>query len=134
MNYLPEKNKDPLKKLLRNEKLEQPSLNFTTNVLDKLGIAPPTPSVKYEPVISKKGWFLISAVVISILWMALTGSSGSTVLSKSTVVDDALGKTTSIFLSLTDNSFVFMICMLSIAVFMLVSAESLYRQSRLKTT
>ncbi|MBL0342545.1 MAG: hypothetical protein IPP71_17575 [Bacteroidetes bacterium] len=133
MKQLPNKNEDLLKKMLSNDLLEQPSAHFTSDVLGKLGISTATNSIKYEPVISKNGWILIGIIIGSILWFALSNfTSTSEAGFSSLIINQTLSKTNGFIRLFTDDSFVLLISILSIAVFMLVSAESVYRQSRLK--
>ena len=75
MNQLPDKNHDPLHKMIGKQLLEQPSNDFTNSVMGKLGIAPAPAAIRYEPVISIKGWFGIAILFIVICYLAVSGSA-----------------------------------------------------------
>lgn len=130
MNQSPDKNQDPLKKLLNKGFLEQPSSNFSASVFDKLNIAPPPSAIKYEPVISSKGWIFIAMIVSLILWLASSREPASNTL----MIDHILNQTIYSIKVQIETPFILIISMLSISVFVLFSIESLYRQSRLKVS
>src|SRR5688572_19912604 len=90
MKQLPDKNKDPLKKLVGSNMLEQPSDAFTESVMKKLGIAPAPVAIRYEPVISRNGWILITLIVLFLVYLALSGSATESFSSKTLIFQSML--------------------------------------------
>lgn len=131
MNQLPDKKDDILRKLLNQDMLEQPSDKFTSDIMGKLGIAPASQAIKYEPVISKNGWIFISLVAGIILLIAFLGTPSERMVEKTVVVNNAIGQASSLFETFINNPAILIISILSFAVFFLVSAESIYRQTRM---
>ena len=131
MNQRTDKKDDILKKLLSQDLLELPSDKFTSDVMGKLGIAPAPASIKYEPVISKNGWIFISLLAGIIILFALLGSPSEGISEKTIVLNNAIGQANTLFETLINNSAILIISILSFAVFFLVSAESIYRQTRI---
>ena len=63
-----------LKSLLMKHGMEKPSINFTAQLMDKIQSQS---VVSASPIISKKGWFFIAVVIITIVLVVMnTGSSG----------------------------------------------------------
>ncbi len=133
MEKMPAKKDDVLKKLIRQELLEPTPVDFTQNVMSGLGIAPAKSTIIYEPVISKKGWFLILLVTSGIITFLFSGNgtenkNGALTFSKPVVqqFENAIAATFS-------GSGMIYLPMAALAVFLLFLAESFFRQSRLKT-
>ena len=62
------------KKVVKSSELEKPSLDFTANVMAKIEVQQEISSITvYKPLISKKAWFIIVAVVIASLTYAIFG-------------------------------------------------------------
>lgn len=133
MNQLPDKNKDSLKKAIGKNMLEQPSDNFTASVMDKLGIATAPVAIRYEPVISRKGWIFISLISIVIFYLALSGNSSGELNDKTLVLQSTLQQATAAFSTIFSGSVAILLTMASFAVFILFGAESVFRQSRMRT-
>ncbi len=133
MNQLPNKKNDPLKKLISNSMLEQPSDQFTASVMGKLGIAPAPVVIRYEPVISRNGWIFIAALAGILIYLALSGSATESFTSKTLIMQSALQQGTSAIGSIFSGSIVLLTTMAALAIFMLVGAESWYRRNRLYT-
>ena len=133
MNQLPDKKNDPLKKLIGNSMLEQPSDQFTASVMSKLGIAPVPVVIRYEPVISRNGWIFIAALAGMLIYLALSGSATESFTSNTMIVQTALQQTTSGIGKLFSGSVFILLAMSALAVFLLFGAESWYRQTRLRT-
>lgn len=55
-----------------------PSANFTAKVFDKIAIAQQAPVTAYQPLISKKGWFILIVLVGTLVMFSLNmRSSGN---------------------------------------------------------
>lgn len=65
------------KKYVKEVPPEQPSINFTANLMHKIAVETKTEVFKTKSLISKKGWFGIASVVIATLFLAFnhTGES-----------------------------------------------------------
>lgn len=133
MNQLPNKKDDALSSLLKSNMLETTSDQFTAGVFAKLGLELAPAKVVYEPVISKAGWIIISVVAAVILALALFGTTSEAVSPAAATFDHYARQTGSLFDALINNSAVVIVTILSLSVFFLVGAESVYRQTRLKT-
>ncbi len=131
MNQLADKNNDALNKIIGKNMLEQPSDNFTASVMDKLGIVTTPVAIRYEPVISRKGWFLIAAISILIFYLAISGSSTGETNQNVQMIQSSLMQATTAFSSLFSGSLALLCTLASLAVLILFGAESWYRQSRL---
>ncbi|MBK9425166.1 MAG: hypothetical protein IPN54_13715 [Bacteroidetes bacterium] len=81
-------NQDPLRNIISANMLEKPSANFTDDIMSKLGIA--AQQVKYEPVISKNGWYFISFLVIGILYLVVSGSGNVPEIPVAQQIDNTL--------------------------------------------
>ena len=63
-----------VKKYVSELKLESPSADFTSTIMDVVSdIDLAKSTVKYKPLISKKGWFLVISVLAAILIVPLRG-------------------------------------------------------------
>ncbi len=131
MNQLPHKNNDGLNKIIGKNMLEQPSDNFTASVMDKLGIVTTPVAIRYEPVISRKGWLFITSISILILYLAISGGSKGESNQNVLMIQSSLTQATTAFSSLFSGSFALLCTIASLAVLILFGAESWYRQSRL---
>ncbi|MCC1484523.1 hypothetical protein [Winogradskyella immobilis] len=49
--------------LMANDTLEQPSKDFTDNLMSKIETISTTTTIVYKPLISKMGWIIISTVI-----------------------------------------------------------------------
>lgn len=134
MNQLPVKNTDPLKKLIDKSFLEQPSDHFTASVMSKLGIALTPAVIRYEPVISRKGWLFIALISALFFYLALSGNSTGTLNTNALVVQSTIQHTTSALSALLSGSVALLLTLSALAAFLLIGAESWYRQNRLRTT
>ncbi len=134
MNALPDKNNDRLHQLIDVNLAEKPSADFNAAIMQRLGLAPKSVKISYEPAISKNGWLFITLVACIILYFALSGSGNNL---QSLPVANEIGKSVDTGLtaltSLFENPSMLVICMAIISVFILTAAESYYRQSKLKT-
>lgn len=134
MNALPDKNNDRLHQLIDVNLAEKPSADFNAAIMQRLGLAPKSVKISYEPAISKNGWLFITLVACIILYFALSGSGNNL---QSLPVANEIGKSVDTGLtaltSLFENPSMLLICMAIISVFILTAAESYYRQSKLKT-
>jgi len=133
MNQLPDKHKDPLKKLISNKMLEQPSDQFTASVMGKLGIAPSPVIIKYEPVISRKGWFLIASISFMLIYLALSGSTTESFDTKAVLVQSAIEQSAALIDNVFSGSVALLLAIGTLAAFLLLSAESIYRRTQLHT-
>jgi len=134
MNQLPGKNTDPLKKLVDKSFLEQPSDQFTASVMGKLGISVAPAVTSYEPVISRKGWLFIALISAMFFYLALSGNSTGTLNTNALAVQSTIQNTTSALSALLSGSVALLLTLSALAAFLLIGAESLYRQSRLRTS
>jgi uncharacterized membrane protein YdbT with pleckstrin-like domain len=132
MNQLPDKKNDPLKKLISKNMLEQPSDQFTASVMGKLGIAPAPAGIRYEPVISAKGWIFIALVTGLLIYLALSGSATESFSSKTIMVQSVMQQGTSFFEQLFSGSVMALIAIATLAIFLLSGAESMYRRSQMR--
>ena len=55
-----------LKKLVQTASIETPSPDFTKNVMSGILASKTKNSIIYQPIISKRGWLLISAAIIGV--------------------------------------------------------------------
>lgn len=55
------------KKVMQSSLRENPSLDFTAHVMAKVEAMAKSKSMVYQPLISKKAWFLISLIIVG-LW------------------------------------------------------------------
>lgn len=128
MTVLPDKNKDEFRKILNRDLLEQPSAQFADSVLNKVGLKP-SPAFKYEPVISVKGWIGIGVLIVFLSCLGLFGNNTSTTgIDKFT---DTLHTGTAIIQNFTAGSFTALLTLAAMAVLILLTADSVYRRSRL---
>lgn len=124
--------KDPLKKLISKNLLAQPSSEFTASVMEKLGIAAIPTGIKYEPVISRKGWIFTGILGILFLYLALSGSTNGSMTAGAVMLESGLRQSTSILQSALSGSGVLLLTMASVAGLLLAGAESWYRSTRLQ--
>lgn len=82
-----------LTSLLQKYTLQEPSLNFTTNVLSKIHVTSKVPI--YQPVISKKIWYVIFTMVILVISYVFF-SLGDTSI-QSSIVNSSLIKLENLF-------------------------------------
>jgi len=62
------------KKYLKEIKLESPSMDFTSNIMDVISnLEMAKSTVTYKPLISKKGWFLLATSIVAILLASVKG-------------------------------------------------------------
>ncbi len=132
MNQLPDKNNDTLRKLISNSQLEEPSAQFTASVMNKIGIAPAA-VIRYEPVISRKGWVMIVLITLLIVYLALAGSATESSYGATLRLHDAIQQTTTVMSTLLSGSIALLFALASLAVLVLFGVESWYRQARLRT-
>lgn len=67
-------------KVMKHSTLETPDFNFASAVMAKVDTIKLSSHTTYEPLISKRGWFLIFCVfllfVVYVIWFGKTESSG----------------------------------------------------------
>ncbi len=134
MTNLPDKNSDPLRKILNHEMLEQPSVNFTGSVMNSLGLAPAISTIKYEPVITLRGWILISIIFITICLLGLFGGNNSGGFAGLERFGETISYSTSLFLNLVTSPFALILSVSAFAIMLLFAADGWYRHSRLHVT
>ncbi len=104
-----------LSTVLKNKAIEEPSVNFVSNVMR--GIKNSTENT-YQPLIGKKSWFIISLVatlvIVYILYYA-TPSSTPSILDKTTPYIERLQTVFSNFKINLDLSMIFVASLLSIS-------------------
>ena len=128
MTALPDKNNDAFRKILNRELLERPSANFADSVLNKVCLIP-SPVFKYEPVISAKGWIGIVVLIVFLCCLGLFGNNTST--SGVDKLTDTLHTGTTIIQNFTTGTFTALLTLAAMAVLILLTADSVYRRSRL---
>ena len=128
MTTLPDKSNDPFRKIVNRELLEQPSLNFTDAVLNKVGLKPSV-VFKYEPVISIKGWIGIGIMFIFLCYIGLSGNDSSAPGVGN--ITETLHSGTSIIQNFTAGTFTALLTLAAMAALLLLTADSVYRRSRL---
>ncbi|MBK7970742.1 MAG: hypothetical protein KBH11_05030 [Bacteroidia bacterium] len=124
-------NQDPLRNIISANMLEKPSANFTDDIMSKLGIA--AQQVKYEPVISKNGWYFISFLVIGILYLVVSGSGNVPEIPVAQQIDNTLHEGIRTMSNLFESSALMLISLAMCSVFILVYLDSIYRQNKLRT-
>lgn len=122
---------DPLKSIISSKMLEKPSANFTDDIMSKLGIA--AQPVKYEPVISKNGWYFISFLIIGILYLVVSGSGNVPEIPVTQQIDNTLHQGINTITHLFESSALMLMSLATGTVFLLVYLDSIYRQSKLRT-
>lgn len=66
------------KKYVQEIPLETPSLDFTSNLMQKIGELQPFKSaITYKPLISKKAWFIVFAAIIAVVLIPFKSSQES---------------------------------------------------------
>jgi hypothetical protein len=133
MMHLPEKNKDPLRKIVSSEMLDQPPAQFTASVMGRLGLSV-SPSIKYEPVISLRGWLMIGIVFITLCILGLSGTDSPESFSGIDQFRNSVRYSTTVFENLFAGSFTIILTVSAMAVLLLFAADGLYRRSRLQAT
>lgn len=71
------------KKVVKSSKLESPSLDFTSNVMQQIEASQVSHITVYKPLISKRAWFMIAILIIGGLSYAIFGGTQSTSLLES---------------------------------------------------
>jgi hypothetical protein len=132
MNQVPDKKRDPLNKLIGKNMLEQPSDQFTASVMNKLGIAPAPAVIRYEPVISRTGWFFIAVLAVLLIFLAMSGTPRGSLDQQAVLVESVLQQGTSFIGQVFASSIMPVLAIGTFAVLILFGAESLYRRSHLK--
>ena len=66
-----------IERLLRDETLESPSLEFTDKVMQKIHVMEGSPSTLYKPLISWKVWLLIGLLFISMVTYVIYNGNSS---------------------------------------------------------
>jgi len=133
MNSLPDKKSDPLAKLLGEHSLEVPPVNFTGDIMSKLGIASASVHTRYEPVIGIKGWILIGVISLVLILLSLTGGNSHNVGATGKIINTIQHTTGSVLTDLITHPAVWMVSGIMIITFFLFGTEAWYRTSRLKT-
>jgi hypothetical protein len=64
---------DLLKKSIQTKALDEPSINFTTNVMSEVNALAKNKISIYKPLISKTAWFFIGTTVLGIIIYAVLG-------------------------------------------------------------
>jgi len=65
-----------VKKQIQEMPLESPSKNFTKDLMGILAKEETSKATKYAPLISKKGWFAIAALVVAIFFIPFQKQEG----------------------------------------------------------
>ena len=65
-----------LKKQIKELPLESPSKNFTANIMSALHAESALSHIKYKPLISKKIWLAVAAVVVAVLFIPFQKQEG----------------------------------------------------------
>src|SRR5688572_45183 len=133
MNRLPDKKSDPLAKLMGKHLLEKPPVNFTGDVMSKLGIASAPVPTRYEPVIGSGGWVLIGIISLVLILLAITGGSSHSVGTTGKIIDTIQHSTGSILTDFISHPALWMVSGIMIVTFFLFGTEAWYRTARLKT-
>lgn len=77
-----EENLDQLaKKVIKEASLEQPSFDFTAQLMDKIVVEQTQKAIVYKPLISKKAWIIIAIFAIAFICFLLNVSFSSEWLS-----------------------------------------------------
>ena len=132
MNNLPDKKNDSLGRLINPSLLEEPSSQFTFDVMNKLGINTAVAPIKYEPVISKKMWMLIAACTGIIFYLALSGSTEGSFNHQIMLVQSTIDRSSLLITKLFSGSFAALLTMAAAAIFVIAGVDSWYRNYRLK--
>lgn len=64
---------DLTRKVIQTTSLEKPSFDFTSNVMSEIDRIESTTSITYVPLISKRVWLILSALVITALLVIALG-------------------------------------------------------------
>jgi len=66
------------KKYVKDIPVESPSLDFTANLMQKIGALEPLKSaIAYKPLISKKAWFVVFAGIIALVFIPFKSTEES---------------------------------------------------------
>lgn len=65
-----------LKKQIKELPLESPSKNFTATIMSKLQTESAFSHIQYKPLISKKIWFAVAAIVVAVLLIPFQKKEG----------------------------------------------------------
>lgn len=66
------------KKYINEIPTEKPSLDFTSNLIDKINQLQATKSsIVYKPLISKKGWFVVFAAIFAVIFIPFQSNKES---------------------------------------------------------
>ena len=66
------------KKYVKEIPTEKPSLDFTLNLMSKIAELPSlSKAIAYKPLISKKGWFIMFAVIIAVIFIPFKSNEES---------------------------------------------------------
>lgn len=134
MNQIPDKNKDGLNKLFSTVVPEQPSANFTNDVLSKLGIAPEVSIVKVEPVISQKAWIVIGILSVLLIGYLLFLSFSQAPVSTTDLTSQLFNQLDKTVTPILNSSLLLLMACLTSAVFLLSFLDSALRNGKLQLT
>jgi hypothetical protein len=66
------------KKYVKEIKIERPSLDFTSNLMKKIGeLETIKKAITYKPLISKKAWFIVFAAIIAVVLIPFKSTNES---------------------------------------------------------
>lgn len=65
-----------LKKQIQEMPLESPSQNFTSNIMDILNDERVSVKIQYKPLISKKIWLAVAAVIVAVVFIPFQKKEG----------------------------------------------------------
>ena len=65
-----------LKKQIQEMPLESPSKNFTSNIMDILNDEQVSVKIQYKPLISKKIWLAVAAVIVAVMFIPFQKQEG----------------------------------------------------------
>jgi hypothetical protein len=121
---------DKLAKLLKKQQREIPSANFTSDVMSRLGLAT-SYNYQYEPLISIKGWLFISFIILLMVLSVFSGSTTS-LSANSNSLEGISNNAFNIIHSVTGSKAVLLLSIAAVCAFILISAESFYRNIKLR--
>ena len=64
-----------VEKVVKESSLETPSLDFTSNIMSQIEAVPQNEITVYEPLISKRAWFIIGALILGGLTYLMLGNN-----------------------------------------------------------
>jgi hypothetical protein len=84
-------------------------------------------------VISWKGWLIIAAIALILIYLVISGSTTESFSSKTILVQTAVQQSTSFIDNIFTGSVALLLSLGTLAAFLLLGVESLYRRTQLRT-